>query len=254
MSHPFLRKLRHGACLAQENEEFLMGLARPTRSLGARENVAIEGEVRRHLTLILEGWASLYSTLENGKRQIISLLLPGDLCEPFGILPRFNDQAIIALTPLTVAQIRSETVRNTIHSSPRIEEALWWNMLMAAAIEREHLISLGRRTATERLGHLFCELHLRLEMIGRVNQDLSYDMPVTQADLGDLLGLSLVHVNRSLQELRATGVMSLRGRRLKILDLQGLREISLFDESYLHRVCSHAVRDRRHAAELSGSG
>ena len=246
MAQTFLRKLRHGAHLTQENENVLIALTRPVRSLAAREDVSIEGEPRGHLTLIVEGWACHYTTLENGKRQIVSLYLPGDLCEPFGILPRFMTNAIAAITPVTIAQLRHDTMRRTAQASPRIEEALWWDLLTSFAIEREHLISLGRRTATERLGHLFCELHLRLENIGLVDDELSYDMPVTQADLGDLLGLSLVHVNRSLQELRATRLMSLRGRRLTIHNLRGLRELSLFDESYLHRVTSPS-RHQPHA-------
>jgi len=95
------------------------------------------------------------------------------------------------------------------------------------------VVSLGRRQASERLGHLFCELHLRLSMVGLVDDGLSYELPIRQSDIGDLLGLSAVHVNRSLQDLRRTGLVSLRDRRLTIHDLEGLRELSFFDAAYL---------------------
>lgn len=236
MVHPFLRKLRHGARLTKEHEETFLRLTQSTRTIGAREDVVPLGGQPRYLPLVVDGWACRYTTLENGRRQIISLFLPGDLCEPFGVLPRFMDHAIGALTPCVIAQVRTDAIRSVAQLSPRIEEALWWDLLVASAIEREHLVSLGRRSATERLGHLFCELHLRLGMIGLVDGDeLSYDMPITQADLGDLLGLSMVHINRSLQELRKTGMISLRGRRLTIHNLEGLRELAFFDDGYLHR-------------------
>ncbi|MCG6206400.1 Crp/Fnr family transcriptional regulator [Rhodopseudomonas sp. HC1] len=233
MTHPLLRKLRFGARLTTEDESVLMSILDPARTVSPREDVAEEG-IRPHaLPLIVEGWACRYSTLANGQRQIISLFIPGDLCEPFGMLPRFMDHSVATLTPVIMSPVRVERLKSAVTSSPRIEEALWWDLLVSTAIDREHLVSLGRRTATERLGHLFCELHLRLDMVGLVD-GMGYEMPVTQADLGDLLGLSMVHVNRSLQELRRTGLMSLRGRRLTINDLHGLRELSFFDEGYLH--------------------
>lgn len=233
MIHKFLRKLRYGARLTPEDELVLTNLIEPAQPVSPREDVAAEGVQPHALPLIADGWACRYSTLENGQRQIISLYIPGDLCEPFGMLPRFMDHSVATLTPVMMSPVRVERLKSAVAISPRIEEALWWDLLVSTAIDREHLVSLGRRTATERLGHLFCELHLRLDMVGLVD-GLSYEMPVTQADLGDLLGLSMVHVNRSLQELRRTGLMSLRGRRLTIHDLDGLRELSLFDEGYLH--------------------
>ncbi len=233
MAHPFLRKLSFGARLTPEDEAVLTSTIEPPRPVRQREDVAEEGVQPNALPLIVDGWACRYATLANGQRQIISLFIPGDLCEPFGMLPRFMDHSVATLTPVLMSPVRVERLKSAVISSPRIDEALWWDLLVSTAIDREHLVSLGRRTATERLGHLFCELHLRLDMVGLV-EGMSYEMPITQADLGDLLGLSMVHVNRSLQELRRTGLMSLRGRRLTINNLDGLRELSYFDEGYLH--------------------
>ena len=201
--------------------------------MSARGDIVLEGEEARSLILVLEGWACSYRQLENGKRQIVSVFLPGDLCQPFGVLPRFLDISLGAITPVTLAQVPLSAIRSAAQASARVEEALWWDLLVAAATDRERVVSLGRRTAGERLGHLLCELHLQLSMVGLADET-GYDLPVTQTDLADLLGLSTVHVNRSLQELRTSGLISFRGRRLTVLDLDGLRTTSLFDPAYLH--------------------
>lgn len=231
--HPFVRKLRHGAALTQDDEAVLRGLASSVRNVHARSDIVLEGDAPRSITLVLEGWACSYRELENGKRQIIALLLPGDLAEPFGILPGYCDHSLGALTDVKLAQVSPEKIRAAAKASARLEQALWWDLLVAGAVEREHVVSLGRRSAAERLGHLFCELHLRLAMVGLV-QGGACDMPLTQVDLADALGLSPVHLNRSLQELRANRFVSLRGRRLILHDIEGLREASFFQPSYLH--------------------
>lgn len=233
MLHTFVRKLGHGARLTEEDEQVLTDLARPVRTIGPRTDIVAEGSEPRFLPLVVDGWACRYKVLENGKRQVIFLYLPGDICEPVGKLPRVVAHPVGALTTVAFAPVSPAAVVDAARSRPRIEEALWWDLLLASAIEREHVVNLGRRQAPERMGHLFCELHLRLAMVGLVD-GLAYDLPITQADLGDLLGLSAVHVNRSLQELRKSGLITLRGRRLKIHDLDELRAFSLFDAAYLH--------------------
>jgi CRP-like cAMP-binding protein len=228
---PFVRKLRHGARLTSDDEALLADLVQGVRRVHARGDIVREGD--QALSLILEGWACNYRQLENGKRQIISLFVPGDLCQPFGILPRFLDHSFAAITPVTLAQVSLAAIRNAARASPLIEEALWWDLLVAAATNRERVVSLGRRTAAERFGHLLCELQLRLSLVGLADE-AGYDLPITQADLADLLGLSVVHVNRSLRDLRRSGLMSLSGRRLAFRDLDKLRAASLFDPQYLH--------------------
>lgn len=228
-----MRKLRHGAWLDEDDERSLRALSEGVRRIHARGDIMREGATPRFLTLVLDGWACTYRDLENGQRQILSILLPGDLAEPFGILPDFADHSIGAVTQVTLAQIPPEAIRMAARASARIEQALWWDLLVAIAVEREHAVSLGRRTASERLGHLFCELHLRQSLVG-LAEDSTCDLPLTQSELADLLGLSAVHVNRSLQDLRSKGLVSLRNRRLIIHDLDELRDLSFFDPDYLH--------------------
>lgn len=228
---PFIQKLRHGAYLTRDDETVLARLAELVHRV-ERGDVLPEGDGPRSIILVLQGWACRYKQLENGKRQITSIFLPGDLCEPFGALPQVMDHSIGALTQAVLARVPLPALRSAARASEPIEDALWWDLLMADSAAREHMVSLGRRSAVERLGHFFCELQIRLEMVAMTDQS-SYDFPLTQADLADLLGLSTVHVNRALQELRRNGFLSLRGRRMTIHDVHGLRELSMFDPTYL---------------------
>ncbi len=243
--HPFVRKLRFGARLTAEDEEALSSLTKVVRCVHAKGDIVLEGDAPRSIALVLDGWAYSYRELENGRRQIISVLLPGDLTEPFGALPTFMAHSLGALTPVTFAQVSPDAIRAAARSSPTIEEALWWDLLAFMTIEREHVVSLGRRSAVERLGHFFCELQLRLSLIG-LAEDGTFDFPVTQTNLGDILGLSSVHVNRSIQYLRARGLVSLRAGRLIIHDVEELRAASYFDPAFLKT--SEAPVGDRHGA------
>lgn len=233
MGDRFVRKLRNGARLTPEDETLLLGLLHSQRRIDARRDILVEGTAPRALTLILDGWACGYRLLENGKRQIVALYLPGDLCGPFGALPRRQDHMLASLNQVRFAALPLAALREVSQGSPRIAEALWWDLLMVAGIGRERIVSLGRRTAAERLGHLLCELHLRLQLVGLAD-DKGCEFPLTQADIADALGLTPVHVNRSLQDLRSSGLISLSGRRLTLHDLDALRCAALFDPAYLH--------------------
>jgi len=116
---------------------------------------------------------------------------------------------------------------------PRVVQALWWESLVAAATQREWAVSLGQRDATERMAHLFCELFLRLKTVG-LTRGNSCDLPLTQPEMGEATGLSAVHVNRTLQELRASGLIVLRDRTLTIPNFEALAEVALFNANYLH--------------------
>ncbi len=227
---PFIRKLRHGARLTENDEAILTKLAEPARRV-QRGDITPEGTRPPSVILVIHGWVCRYKQLENGKRQITSVFLPGDLCEPFGALPVLADNSLSAFTPVVLAHVAPHAVRNAARNSLQIEDALWWDLLLADAIHREHMVSLGRRSATERTAHFFCEVHLRLEMVGLAAQQ-SCEFPLTQADVADLLGLSAVQVNRSIQELRTLGLLSLQERQVTIHDLRALRELAMFDPAY----------------------
>lgn len=233
MVNPLVRKLENFVRLSPEEKQALERVTQNVRRLGPREDVIRDGDRPRHVNLILEGWACRYKQLEDGRRQVISIFLPGDMCDPHVFVLRNMDHSLGTLTSCVLAEVPEASIRELTVESRRLEEAFWWEMLVSAAIQREWTVSLGQRLATERLGHLFCELFMRLDAVGLTN-GTSCDFPITQADLGDAMGLSTVHINRTLKELRAAGLIRLRGRQLTIPDFAALRAASLFDPAYLH--------------------
>jgi len=237
-----VRKLENFIRLTSEEKQALEKIAQPTRRLGPREDVVRDGDRPRHVNVVLEGWACRYKQLEDGRRQVISIFLPGDLCDPHVFVLRKMDHSLGTLTSVVLAEISEAAIREISLQFPRVAEALWWEMLVTSAIQREWTVSLGQRLATERLGHLFCELFLRLRAVG-MTSDTSCEFPITQADLGDAMGLSTVHINRTLKELRAEGLIRLRGRQLTIPDFPALQAASLFDPSYLHHERDSSVMD-----------
>nr|WP_301288850.1 MULTISPECIES: Crp/Fnr family transcriptional regulator [Methylorubrum] len=237
-----VRKLENFIRLTSEEKQALEKIAQPTRRLGPREDVVRDGDRPRHVNVVLEGWACRYKQLEDGRRQVISIFLPGDLCDPHVFVLRKMDHSLGTLTSVVLAEISEAAIREISVQFPRVAEALWWEMLVTSAIQREWTVSLGQRLATERLGHLFCELFLRLRAVG-MTSDTSCEFPITQADLGDAMGLSTVHINRTLKELRAEGLIRLRGRQLTIPDFPALQAASLFDPSYLHHERDSSVMD-----------
>ncbi|MEA1834758.1 Crp/Fnr family transcriptional regulator [Methylobacterium durans] len=234
MPQHLIRKLEQFTRLSSEDKWALEDAAsRKARLVDPHQDIISEGDNPQHVNLILEGWACRYKHLEDGRRQIISFFLPGDLCDPHVFVLREMDHSIGTLTPVRLAEISGDTILNLTDHHPRITKALWWEMLVSAAIQREWTVNIGQRMGVERLGHILCELFIRLRGVGLADGD-SCLLPITQTDLGDATGLSNVHVNRVLQELRGAGLIVLRGKRLTIPDLEALQRVSLFNVNYLH--------------------
>lgn len=207
--------------------------AERVRRFGPREDVIREGDSPRHVNLILEGHACRYKTLEDGRRQIVAFFVPGDLCDLHVFVLKRMDHSIGTLSPVRLAEIARDTVLDLTERHPRVTRALWWGALVDAAVSREWTVNVGQRTATERMAHLLCELFVRLRSVGLTNGD-ACELPIAQTDLADALGLSAVHTNRVLQELRGEGLIGLRGGTLTVPDLDALQAIALFDADYLH--------------------
>lgn len=234
MTLPLVRRLSHYAPLTREDERLLEDAARErSRRVGPREDISREGERPRGLNLILDGWAMRYKSLEDGRRQILSFALPGDLCEQHALLLSRADHSLGAITAVTVAEITPMRLGLLLRASPRLAQAFAWSDLAGHAMQREWTVSLGQRTALERMAHLICELYFRLRAIG-LTQGRMCELPVTHAMLADAIGISAVHVNRTLQELRASNLITLRGKHLTIHDLEGLQSVALFAPGYLH--------------------
>lgn len=219
--------------LSADDRQALNALSQNVRYVDSRRDLIAEGDKPKYVHLILDGWGARYKTLPDGKRQIVSLFLPGDFCDVNVYILKQMDHSIGAITRLKVAMITPDEMTRLTHERPRVTQALWWHELVTTAIQREWTLNLGQRTAYERLGHLLVELYLRLRTVGLASNGRC-DFPLTQNDLGDATGLTPVHVNRTLQELRRDGLIELERRHLHILDIERLKSVSMFNPNYLH--------------------
>ncbi|RYE34687.1 MAG: Crp/Fnr family transcriptional regulator [Hyphomicrobiales bacterium] len=224
----FLRKLGLGVDLSAKDRAALVALCTPPRQVAPWADLAAEGTPRGALILVLSGWACQYRVLANGNRQITRLLLPGDFSQPFGITPQRWSNSLMAMTPLTVCELPPRGLRALALSHPAIEDALWLDLYLERDLASELIISLGRRTATERLACILAEIYFRLAAVGLAAGG-TFDLPIKQADLADLAGLSAVHVNRSLRELRRRQLVTWSNRRFEILRLRELLDLAQFE-------------------------
>jgi CRP-like cAMP-binding protein len=231
--NPLIAKLETFAALDEDDREALIAAFADVRAIRADRDIISEGEHPEHIHLVIEGWAARYKLLPDGSRQITAFLLPGDFCDlHITILPAM-DHSILALTRSKVAFVPAAVMEALPLERPKLARALWWATLVDEAVLRAWIVNLGRREAHERVAHLICELHVRLRRVGLADEG-RFEMPVTQEELADALGLTAIHTNRVLQRLRAEGLITLKERRLAILDIEGLRKLAGFDPNYLH--------------------
>jgi CRP-like cAMP-binding protein len=233
MNNPLLRKLANFTVLSADECRAVDDACGDVREVAAREDVIAQGDRTGGVKLLLEGFACRYKTLEDGRRQIVAYFVPGDLCDLRVFILKRMDHSIGAIAPSRIATIAPENVLNLLHTYPTLTTALWWSTLVEEAIAREWIVNVGQRNALERMAHLFCELLYRFRAVG-LNQGLSCTLPLTQVELAETLGLSSVHVNRTLQQLRRQKLITLDAGTLTIQDLHALEELSFFNPDYLH--------------------
>jgi CRP-like cAMP-binding protein len=230
---PLVRKLESIASLSAEERRAIEQLPVHGRTLGAHQDILREKDRPAQCCLIVDGWACRYKILEEGRRQILSFHIPGDMPDLQSLHLRVMDHSIATLTPCTVGIIPHEALRDFALRFPGVGSALWRDTLVDAAIFREWMTSNGRRTAFGRVAHLFCEMYLKLEAVGLADEHRC-EVPVTQSEIADALGLTSVHVNRTLQAMRGQGLITWRGGTLVIEDWQALSTAGEFGPAYLH--------------------
>ncbi|MEO1969860.1 MAG: Crp/Fnr family transcriptional regulator [Sphingomonadaceae bacterium] len=224
--------LERYARFSSEDREAVEGLLRsPLTRLRAGETVIHEGTSSPVIRVLSSGWAYRYKDLPDGRRQIVGFLLPGDLFN-LHIRLREVDHTIAALTPISFHTIPLAQFAALMERRANLSQAALCNELVTSAIQREWLVSLGQRSAFERLGHLFMELFTRLKLIGMTSGN-SCGFPLTQNDLADATGVTPVHLNRVMQDMRREKLVELRCKRLQILDEDRLRNLAMFDAAYL---------------------
>jgi len=230
---PLVRKLESQIVLSDAEKDALQSLSGTVKTLEADQDIVREGERPSTCCLVLDGFVHRYKMTETGKRQILSFHISGDIPDLQSLHLEVMDHSLGTLARSTLAFLPHDTVRDLIRRCPRIGDAFWRETLIDAAVFREWMLGLGRREAYGRMAHLLCELYVRLKAVGLANGH-GYEMPLTQAELGDALGLSTVHVNRTLQDLRGEGLITLQGGSVAVLDWEGLRKAGEFDPTYLH--------------------
>lgn len=233
MSNPFIRKLERFGLLSEADKEILLSVTTKVRRVGAQQDLISEGDPTDGVHLIQKGFACRYKVLPEGARSIMAYLVPGDLCDLHVAVLGRMDHSIATLSACEVITLSREVIEEITVNYPAINRALWWSVLVDEAILREWLVSMGRRSAEQRIAHLLCELLVRLQAVG-LAVDNSYDLPITQADLADTTGLSTVHTNRVLQELRRHELIVFKNRSVNILDIERLKARAQFAPNYLH--------------------
>jgi CRP-like cAMP-binding protein len=230
--HALVRKLDGYAVLAEQDREALARFACYVRSV-ERYAVLVEQDfVADHAVIVCTGIASRCKRRVSGRRLLLAYLIPGDHCDRGALFGYPLDHTIETLTPCQIAKVPRGHYLDMLERHPRIALAFQRAKLAEEATGRVWMANIGMRSGPERLAHLLCELLERHGSIGQVTDD-QFDLPLTQADLADALGLTSVHVNRVMQALRRSGLIALRGRRLRILAPRRLRELAEFEGGYL---------------------
>jgi CRP-like cAMP-binding protein len=230
---PMLAKLQLWMRMDEDDQKAVLGLAHSIKRLGAGQYIVRDGEKPTHSCLLLGGFAYRHKVTSNGGRQIMSIHMKGDVVDLQNSLLRRSDHNVQALTNIKVAYVPVEAVRALAFERPNVGKAMWYETLVDASIFREWTLNVGRRPARERTAHMLCEFAIRLEVAGLGTQ-LDYELPMSQEELADALGLTPVHVNRTLKALQAEGLIERTRRSVLIPDWKRLARVADFDSNYLH--------------------
>ena len=231
--HRLLARLERRSPLGEADRRAVMNLPHNVRRLSAGAHVVRDGDVPEYCALLLTGFAYRYKITGEGARQIISFHMPSEFVDLQHSFLGVADTSVQALTEAEVAFIPRGAIEELALGNRPIARALWIDTLIDASIFREWVVNVGRRDSRARVAHLLCEFSLRLEAAGLASGH-RYELPVTQEQLADAVGLTSVHVNRVLKQLGEEGLISRDRRHVAIEDWQGLRAVGDFSERYLH--------------------
>lgn len=231
----YLQRLERLAKLTPEARAALQALTLRVVRVQEGFDLVREGDKPNESCLVLEGFVCRYKIVTGGQRQILAFHLPGEIPDLHSLHLARMDHSIAAMTSGRVAYLPHAELLPLARRFPEIAEAFWKSMLIDASIFRETIANIGRRTALQRMAHMFCELSVRMQDAG-VADARGFELPLSQASLAEALGMSAVHVNRTLQQLRKDGLIESRGRFHAIRDWERLRKLGDFDPAYLHLV------------------
>lgn len=235
MISPLILKFQRWDELAPDEREALEEISLRTKVYEAGEEIVAQESRPSECCLLVDGFAARATYLSDGSRQIGAIHIAGDFVDIHSFVLKVMDHAVFAATTSSVALVPHATIRELCDRFPHLARLFWLNTAVDGAVHREWLAAMGRRSAEAHFGHLICELYVRMKDVG-LTRDLSYRLPLTQPLLADVLGLSAVHMNRTVQKLRRGGLISWDGGTLEILDWERLVQLSDFDDTYLGRI------------------
>ena len=229
---PLTRKLSAFVALGEADLETLARFYQRRRRFQPGHELIHEGQTHASAFILARGWACSYKILPDGERQIVDFQIPGDFLGLRSILFRTADHSIEAVTRIEASEVLASDILNAFSGAPRLATAVLWAASRDEAMVVEHLVNLGRRSAEERMAHFLLELSARLKLVGMGDRK-GFDCPLTQHHLADALGLSAVHVNRVLRQLREGGLVTFQKGRVVFDDFERLKELAGFDTAYL---------------------
>ncbi len=228
-----LKRLAVYCDIGSREEAVAAELETESHSYAPGEQMVCEGDQLRHAFVVERGWASAHRDLEDGRRQVVHFLMPGDFFGLQVMVARTADHSITALTEVEAFRISPGAISHLFAEPSDIGIALWWAQVQEESILREHIVRNGRRNATERVAHLLLELHRRARIVGHAESETKH-FPLSQQLIADSLGLSVVHVSRVMTRLTKDKLIERKGKSLKITDRDGLNALCEFDTGYLH--------------------
>ncbi len=229
---PLTRKLSAFVALSGSDLETLARFHKRRRSFLAGHEMIHEGQKNQSAFILAKGWAFSYKMLPDGDRQIVDFQIAGDFLGLRSVLFRTTDHSVEAITRIEASEVLATDILDGFAHSPRLATAILWAASRDEAMVVEHLVNLGRRSAEERMAHFLLELGARQQLVG-IGDRTGFDCPLTQYHLADALGLSAVHVNRVLRNLREQGLVTFQKGRVAFDDIDGLVELAGFDTEYL---------------------
>lgn len=235
MIETLLLKLRQRDLVSDEEEEALRDCIVAVELVPPRQTIVRRGEPLHRSVLLLDGLMCRFKDLRDGQRQITALHIPGDFLDLHGFTLKMLDHDVMSLAPSRVAYARHDRLTRLTEQLPHLTRLLWFSTNLDAAIHREWELSLGQRTGAAGAAHLFCEIYERLRIVDRA-QENAFSFPLNQSELGECLGLTVVHTNRVLRELRQRGLVDFARKRVTILDYEALKAFAEFDPTYLYLV------------------
>jgi len=233
MIDPHIQRIRVRHRLSQEEEEAIRSIMPPPTRLKRHAMAVRHGDRLEASTLLIAGLMGRYKDLPNGRRQFAQLHVPGDFIDLHGFTLKRLEHNIMALSDCTIITVPHDRLRPLLSNYPRIGMLYWFSTNLDACINREWELSLGQRSAVGRVAALFCEMHVRVTQIGDPSA-LSFPLPMNQSELAECVGMTPVHVNRTLRQLREEGIATFERGRVDILDLDQLHKLAQFDPSFLY--------------------